>query len=254
MLKGQSFVVQSEQVQQGGIEIVQGMDVLHGRPSQFIGHAMADSFANSGAGHPTGEPVRVVIPSLSALLEKRHASEFGAPDHEGVLQKTPLSQVADEGRRGLIEDGRVAVVLFLELVVTVPVEFAAAGVGPIEELHKPHAPLHEPPCQDAVAGKTRLDGMAGVVRSVGPQDVGRLGRQVADLRNAELHSRRQLIAGDSRGEFFVTGVRFEVALVQLPEQASGGLIGLAGDSGSRQVPDRILGAPCRSLKGGWQEA
>ena len=171
-----------------------------------------------------------MIPSLSPLLEKRHAPEFGAPDHEGVLQKTSLSQVPDEGGGRLIENARVAVVLFLEFVVTIPVEFTAAGISPVEELYKPHAPFDEPASQDAVAGKSGLDGIAGVIGSVGFQDVGRLGGQIANLRHAELHPRSQLIAGDAGSEFFVTGVLFEVALVQLPEQAAGGLIGVAGDS------------------------
>ena len=117
----------------------------------------------------------------------------------------------------MIENARVAVVLFLEFVVTIPVEFTAAGVSPVEELHKPHAPFDEPASQDAVAGKSGFNGIAGVVGSVGSQDMGRLSGQIANLRNAELHPRCQLIAGDPCGQFFVTGVLFEVALVQLPE-------------------------------------
>ena len=60
--------------------------------------------------------------------------------------------------------------------------------------------------------------------------MGRLSGQIADLRHAELHSSGQFVAGDAGSEFLVTGVLFEVALVQLPQQAASGLIGVAGNS------------------------
>ena len=82
----------------------------------------------------------------------------------------------NQGGGGLIEDRGVVVVLLLEFVVTVPVEFAAAGIGAVEELHEADAAFDQPPGENAVSGESGFDRVGFVRRSVQFQDVRRLGR------------------------------------------------------------------------------
>ena len=99
-------------------------------------------------------------------MKHGHAAKFRAPDDEGVLEQTALLEVAHEGGSGLVEDGRMLVVLFFQLVMAVPVEFAAAGVGSIEELHESHSVFDQSPGEDAVPGKSDLDRIRGVICTV----------------------------------------------------------------------------------------
>ena len=122
--------------------------------AEFVGHAVADAGLHAGAGQPAGEAVGIVVAALGALLEHRHAAELGAPDDERVLEQAALLEVADQRGGGLIEDRGMHVVLLLELVVAVPVQLAAAGVGAVEELHEAHAASRSAAGRGCSSGRT----------------------------------------------------------------------------------------------------
>ena len=152
---------------------------------------------------------------------------------------------------GLVEDGGVLVVLLLELVVAVPIEFAAAGVGAVEELHEAHAALDQPPREDAVARKAGLDRIRGIVGAVDFQNVRGLGGEVADFRHAELHAGGEFVAGDARGELAVAGMLFEMPRVHPLQQRARAARSLPGQEmpGRRcEMAHRLLGAQGRALE------
>ena len=147
------------------------------------------------------------------------------------------------------------IVLLLEFRVAVPVQFAAAGIGAVEELHEPHAPLDEASCQDAVPREGGLEGIGRVVGPVVAERRGRLRGQVRELGHRELHPRSQLVCGDPRGERPVLGMPPEVLLVEPPEQAPGIAVGGGGDARrGREVPHWRGGGEHRALELRRQEA
>ena len=176
MVVSEALVVESEQVQDGGVEVMDGDHVLDGFVSELIGGPVAKAFFDTGSSHPAGKPGRVVVASLRTLLERRHATKFGAPDHQCVFQQAALTQVDEQAGRRLVEDRPVHAVLTGNVLVAIPVAhaFAAGLVGTIEELHESHPFFDEPAGEDAVAcvGRPRvLDLGAAFICSVKAQDV-----------------------------------------------------------------------------------
>ena len=129
-----------------------------------------------------------MIASLSALLKERHASELGAPDDECFLEQAALAQISDQGSSGLVEDGGMAIVLFFQGAMAVPIECPAAGLGAIKQLHETHPAFDQPASENAIAGECGLMWMGGIIGAVQFQDMSWLGRQVADFGHAELHA------------------------------------------------------------------
>ena len=91
------FVVKAEEVEHGGMEVVERVGVLNGVESEFIGGAMADTGLDAGSGQYGAETTGVVVAALGPFLEHRHAAEFGAPKDQSVLQQAALLEVPDQG-------------------------------------------------------------------------------------------------------------------------------------------------------------
>ena len=147
MVIRKAFVIEAEDVQNRGMEIVDGGGLLDRFIPEFVGGAVADAFFHSGAGHPGGEPGGVVIAAAGAFLESGHAAEFGAPDDEGVLEQASLFQVDEEGGGWLVHDLAVFGILFVKDFMAVPVahSLAAGLVGAIEQLDEAHAFFDQSP-------------------------------------------------------------------------------------------------------------
>src|SRR6185503_1631839 len=93
--EGQLFVVDPQQVKQGRLEVVDidgvGDDVV----AELVGFAVAHAALYAAAGHPEGEGVGVMVAAplglvVDVALEERRASEFAAPDDQGVVEQAAL--------------------------------------------------------------------------------------------------------------------------------------------------------------------
>ena len=78
---GQLLVVDAQQVQHGGVQVVNRDAVLDGLEAELVGGAVGQAAFDAAAGHPHGEAVGIVIAAVAALGDRR-AAEFAAPDHE----------------------------------------------------------------------------------------------------------------------------------------------------------------------------
>ena len=56
----QALVIESEQVQERGVEIVNGRDILHRLVAELIRGSVAETALYARAREPDGEPLRVV--------------------------------------------------------------------------------------------------------------------------------------------------------------------------------------------------
>jgi len=83
---GQALVVESEAVEEGGVEIVDVDRVLHGLAPEIVGLPMDQASADAASGHPDGETLMVVVAAV-VLAAVGGASEFASPEHEGVFEQ-----------------------------------------------------------------------------------------------------------------------------------------------------------------------
>ena len=79
------FMVEAEEVQDGGVEIVNSGDVFFGLPSEDIGSTMSMAFSNPSPGKPSGEAFGVVVSPAGSFLESRHTAKFSAPHHKSIF-------------------------------------------------------------------------------------------------------------------------------------------------------------------------
>src|SRR6266404_20739 len=92
------FVIDAQEVEHGGVEVVDACDVLDGVVAQIVGGAELRAALDAAAGDEDGEALDVVI--AAGALGHGRAAEFAAPDDEGVVEHAALFEVGDEGGGG----------------------------------------------------------------------------------------------------------------------------------------------------------
>ena len=96
----QPLVIEAQQVQDRGVEVVDRADVLDRLVAELVGRAVAEAALHARAGQPDGEALRVVVAAAGALLERRHAAELGDPDDQRVVEQAALFQVVSSAAAG----------------------------------------------------------------------------------------------------------------------------------------------------------
>ena len=81
----QLFVIDAQQMQHRGVQVVDFDLVLDRVVAELIGRPVHDAAPDAAAGHPDREPEGVVIAAVGAL-GKRGPAEFPAPDHERLVE------------------------------------------------------------------------------------------------------------------------------------------------------------------------
>ena len=161
---GEAFVIETEEVEDGGLEVMD-VDLVGGYAEpEFVGFSVAKSFFHAAAGEEEGVGIGEVIAaegiaSAGAAFAERGAAEFTAPDDEGVIEHAALAQVADQGG-----DGFVGAAHFVgQAAANV---FAGAGAveipSPVEEVDEAHALFEQSSAEQAVIGKAGLTGHSAV--------------------------------------------------------------------------------------------
>jgi hypothetical protein len=133
--EGQTQVVEAEQVEHRGVEVVHGHGIDDGFVSDLIGFAETGATFYARAGHPGHEALRIVIASVFALRDW-HASEFTTPDDERGFHQTTLLQIREQtGNRNICGTAMTRMV-FREITVGVPFTITV-------DLNKSDATFHE---------------------------------------------------------------------------------------------------------------
>src|SRR3954454_10375607 len=214
MVIAEALMIDAEEVQEGGVEIVNGGDVLHGPVAEVVGGAVAEAAFHTRSGHPDGEAVRIMITTVGAFLKGGHAAKFGHPNDEGVLHQAARLHVLEERSARLIQDRSVDAVLFLEGFMAVPVTNALAhGISAVEELHEADTALNQPTSEEAVFGETGFD-LVRVVHAVERKCGGALFAEIVHLGSAQLHLCGQLVTGDAGEEFAVAWVLLQMMVLE----------------------------------------
>src|SRR5580704_969833 len=207
MADGEPLVVDAQQVQHRGVDVVAGgRAVAVGRfVAPFVAGAECRTPADSAAGQPVGVGERVVVAAF-APPGARHAAELSRPVDERVVQQAALFEVEDQGGRGASHaEGHWAVVTG-DVFVRVPVSTRKTVVAAGPDLHEPYAALQQTSGNEAFTAEVNgfllgvdLGGKSGrrIVEAVHLQDVFRLAGDVESLGRAELHAGGQFVAMDA---------------------------------------------------------
>ena len=123
----QSAVIESHQVQQRRVEVVDRRDVLDRFEPEFIAGPVGVTGADAGTGEEAGERAGVVVAAGPVGLQERHPTEFGAPHHQRVIQHAAGLEVRDQRRGRLIHDLRLHRVRLRDVTVRVPIGDAVAA-------------------------------------------------------------------------------------------------------------------------------
>ena len=98
---------------------------------------------DAAAGHPDRKALDVVVAAVA--LGHRRPAELAAPDHQRLVEHAALLQVLDERGRSLVDLRGGPLDVLFDHAVMVPVAMV--------ELDEPHAPLGQPPGQQAVGAE-----------------------------------------------------------------------------------------------------
>ena len=86
---GQFFVIQTHQMQDGGVQVVNMHFVFDSGETEFIRCTVSHAPLDASTGQPHGKTMMVVIATVT-VLGNRRATEFPPPDNQRVLQEIAL--------------------------------------------------------------------------------------------------------------------------------------------------------------------
>ena len=143
----QSLVVESEEIQHGGMKVADVDNVFHRVVAEFVGGAMGDAAFDAAAGEEHRKALDVVIAAwiCAATLGHWRASEFAAPNDEGVFEHAATFEILNQRGGRLIAVSATDVHVLLETSVMVPTT--------VIQMNEPDAPFGESTCEQAVAGE-----------------------------------------------------------------------------------------------------
>ncbi len=240
-------MIQAEQPEDRGVDIVNVAGALDGAQTDLVGGADILPCFRSASGHEHREAPRIVVPSVAFLIE-RSASEFASPHDQGIVQHAARFQIRNQAGDRLIRFAAARRVVAFNIDVGVPTA-ARAGV----QLHKTHAPLHQPPGQKTVLPEGLSFRAVQAVQLLG--GLGLLG-QIHRFGPGRLHLVSQLVGADPRFQLGVARIFRSEALVQFLQKIQlAALLLIGGPGGRLQMQDRCIALPeLRALISGFEEA
>src|ERR1041384_1092215 len=135
------FVIESEQVEDRRVEIVNVNGVLLRLETELVRRAVGGAAFRAAAREPDGEaPLIVVAAGRRGELRRGRSSELARPEDERVFEHPALLEIGEERRDRLVAFQREPSVVLRDLVVVVP---RLTGARP--DLDEPYSALEEPP-------------------------------------------------------------------------------------------------------------
>ena len=92
--KCQLLVIESEEVQHGGVQIMHVDPAVGRSEAQFVGSPVNVSSSQPATRHPHRKGIDMMIAARRfSWFAHRSASEFATPDHQGVFEQSTLFQI-----------------------------------------------------------------------------------------------------------------------------------------------------------------
>src|SRR5258708_5829637 len=98
---GELFVIEAEQVQDRGLQIVDSDFVADHREAKFIGFTIADAVFDAAACQEHRETIRIMIAAENragrgASFAEGCPAKFAAPNDERLIEQPALAQITDQ--------------------------------------------------------------------------------------------------------------------------------------------------------------
>ena len=103
VMERELFVVEAEQVQNRRLQIVDVNGINRDVKAKLVRLAVDNSALYSAPGHPGAEALGMVV--AAGVLRRGRSPEFGAPNHAGIIQHSPLLEIFKETRNGFVDLG-----------------------------------------------------------------------------------------------------------------------------------------------------
>ena len=107
---GEFLVIETEEVEDGGVEVVHVDPSGNGGVAHLVGASMGVSGFGAASGQPGGEAARVVVTSVLSL-RKRRAPELATPPDQSVFEQPPLFEILEESGHRFVGGLRMDLVL-----------------------------------------------------------------------------------------------------------------------------------------------
>ena len=145
---GQLLMINSEQMKNGGLQVMHVDGVLHDVHAIVIGLSIAEPGLYSATGQPVSEAIRVMITPVTGTrqfpLAINRTPKFTTPDHQGVFKHATLLEVGEERSGWLIG--------VLALATDVGGGSPMSIPTPMEKLDEAHAPFSQTTGKQAIVG------------------------------------------------------------------------------------------------------
>ena len=162
-----------------------------------------------------------VVVAAIGPLRNRQAAELTRPDHDCLVQKPALFEIANQGSAGLVAAGAERFERLGILVVRIPRLTAQ------KELNEPHASLDQATGGQTAAG---VFPRGRVVQAVHSPGLLRLPREIKRLGHGCLHGGGDLEVGDPCVELRVARMTLPVRLIELIQKPKLALASLGRDA------------------------
>ena len=119
---GQPGVVDAEEMQDGGVDVVNlgWMLPVGGFVPEVVAWAIGHTALDAAAREPVGETIGVVVATL-ATLGRRHAAKLGGPKNDGVIEQSSLLEIGNQGGCSASHTIGQGAMIALHIFVAVPV-------------------------------------------------------------------------------------------------------------------------------------
>ncbi len=191
----QSLVIESEQVQHGGMKIADVDDIIDRVVAEFVSGAMGHAAFDAAAREEHGKALDVMVAARirTATLGHWRATEFAAPNDQGVFEHAALLEILNQRRGRLIAVSTTDIHVLFQAAVVVPATMI--------ELNKADAPLGKSAGKQAVARERSVTRD----RAVHFQRLLGFIFDIHEVGDRRLHSKRQFMLGDSGVDLRIVG-------------------------------------------------
>jgi hypothetical protein len=118
-------VIESQQREHGRVEVMDVHPVFRRVVTELIGCAVRKARLDAATGHEKRVAVGVVVAAVAAFRYGR-ASELARPDDQRIFQESAGFEVFQQAGDGLVNFGRIFVVLLEEIRVLIPLVTVSA--------------------------------------------------------------------------------------------------------------------------------